>query len=41
MELPFDREIASLYSRGIPFTVEMPEWRTRFREMATRLEAMT
>jgi len=40
MELPFDREIAKLYSRGIPFTTEMPEWRTRFRKLAEGLEAL-
>jgi len=30
MEIPFDREIAELYSRGIPFVERMPEWRTQF-----------
>jgi MinD superfamily P-loop ATPase len=37
MEIPFDRRIAELYSRGVPFTEEMTEWKPRFR---TLLEAM-
>jgi len=40
MEIPFDREIAKLYSRGIPFAAEMSEWKMRFRELAERLEAL-
>ena len=38
MEIPFDRGIAELYSRGIPFVDEMPKWRQRFRELADRIE---
>lgn len=30
MEIPQSQEIASLYSKGIPFVLEMPEWRERF-----------
>jgi MinD superfamily P-loop ATPase len=30
LEIPFDRKIAELYSKGIPFVQEMPEWRERF-----------
>jgi MinD superfamily P-loop ATPase len=33
MEIPYDRKIAELYSRGIPFSLEMDEWKTRFREL--------
>jgi MinD superfamily P-loop ATPase len=33
LEIPFNREIAELYSRGVPFVLEMPEWSTRFVEM--------
>lgn len=33
LEIPFDRKIAELYSRGIPFVLEMPEWADRFVEM--------
>jgi MinD superfamily P-loop ATPase len=34
MEIPFDRRIAELYSRGIPFVRAMPEWRQRFMDLA-------
>ncbi|SES85875.1 MinD superfamily P-loop ATPase, contains an inserted ferredoxin domain [Methanococcoides vulcani] len=30
MKIPYDREIARLYSQGIPFVNEMPEWKDRF-----------
>jgi MinD superfamily P-loop ATPase len=38
MEIPFDRGIAELYSRGVPFVEEMPKWRQRFRELADRVQ---
>ena len=31
LEIPFQRKIAELYSRGIPFVVEMPEWTMKFQ----------
>ncbi len=33
MEIPFDRHIAELYSRGVPFVTELPEYRSRFQEV--------
>ena len=30
MEIPFDKKIAELYSRGVPFVTEMPEWKEKF-----------
>ena len=33
MEIPYERRIAELYSKGIPFTAEMPEWKPRFQEL--------
>jgi MinD superfamily P-loop ATPase len=33
MEIPFNKKIAELYSRGVPFVNEMPEWKTKFQEM--------
>jgi MinD superfamily P-loop ATPase len=30
LEIPFQRRIAELYSKGIPFSLEMPEWKERF-----------
>ena len=38
MEIPFDRRIAELYSRGVPFVEAMPEWRQRFRDLVERIE---
>jgi MinD superfamily P-loop ATPase len=31
LEIPFQRKIAELYSSGIPFVVEMPEWKKKFQ----------
>ena len=33
MKIPYSREIAELYSRGISFAQEMPEWRKKFEEL--------
>jgi MinD superfamily P-loop ATPase len=33
MEIPFDRRIAELYSRGTPFVAAMPEWKKRFMDL--------
>jgi MinD superfamily P-loop ATPase len=38
LEIPFQRKIAELYSRGIPFINEMPEWRTRFQRLFTEIK---
>jgi MinD superfamily P-loop ATPase len=40
MKIPFDRRIAELYSRGVPFVEEMPEWRQRFRDLVDRIGEM-
>ena len=37
MEIPYQKKIAELYSRGIPFSTEMPEWRERFRAAYSEL----
>jgi MinD superfamily P-loop ATPase len=34
MEIPFDRRIAELYSRGTPFVTVMPEWKKRFMDLS-------
>jgi MinD superfamily P-loop ATPase len=31
LEIPYQRKIAELYSRGVPFSVEMPEWKEKFQ----------
>jgi MinD superfamily P-loop ATPase len=33
LEIPHSREIAELFSEGIPFTQRMPEWQSKFREL--------
>jgi MinD superfamily P-loop ATPase len=33
LEIPFSKKIAQLYSRGVPFTSEMPEWKEKFRQV--------
>jgi len=38
MEIPFDRRIAELYSRGVPFVEEMPEWRQKFIDLVGQIE---
>lgn len=30
LEIPYDRKIAELYSRGIPFSLKMPDWKKNF-----------
>jgi MinD superfamily P-loop ATPase len=40
LEIPYQRRIAELYSRGIPFSSEMPEWKKKFQTVfnnATKL----
>lgn len=38
MEIPFDRKIAELYSRGEMLVEAMPEWKDRFKELFHRIE---
>ena len=38
MEIPFNKRIAQLYSRGIPFVVEMPEWEEKFQKLLDKIE---
>jgi len=33
LEIPYQRKIAELYSRGVPFSVEMPEWKEKFQTL--------
>ena len=33
LEIPFKRRIAELYSRGIPFVEEMPNWTKRLQQL--------
>jgi MinD superfamily P-loop ATPase len=38
MEIPYSRKIAELYSSGVPFVEEMPEWKEKFRELYNAVE---
>jgi MinD superfamily P-loop ATPase len=40
MEIPYQRRIAALYSRGIPFSIEMPEWTGRFHMLYDEIKAV-
>jgi MinD superfamily P-loop ATPase len=40
MEIPFDRQIAESYSRGEMFTIAIPRWKARFRELQEQIEAL-
>jgi MinD superfamily P-loop ATPase len=40
LEIPFDRKIAELYSQGIPFAREMPEWRQQFKGLYSQIEGL-
>lgn len=33
MKIPLDENIARLYSKGIPFVLELPEWKERFLDL--------
>ena len=37
MKIPFDRKIADFYSKGVPFVLEMEEWKERFRMMVDEI----
>ncbi len=38
LEIPFQRKIAELYSQGIPFTLETPEWKEEFQMLWKEIE---
>jgi len=38
LKIPLDRRIATLYSKGIPFIEEMPEWRDAFVKLFQDIE---
>ena len=37
MRIPFERKIAELYAKGIPFAKALPEWRERFSALYERI----
>jgi MinD superfamily P-loop ATPase len=40
MEIPMERRIAELYSRGTIFVQEMPEWKARFRDLLENIKEL-
>jgi MinD superfamily P-loop ATPase len=40
MEIPFDRRIAEIYSRGETIIEAMPEWKPRFQALFRKIEAV-
>ncbi len=40
LEIPFRRRIAELYSRGIPFILEMPEWKNKFQTLLKEIDKL-
>jgi MinD superfamily P-loop ATPase len=38
LEIPFQRRIAELYSRGMPFILKMPEWIDRFQHLLSEIK---
>jgi MinD superfamily P-loop ATPase len=37
LEIPYQRKIAELYSRGVPFSLEMPEWKEKFQTLFSKI----
>jgi MinD superfamily P-loop ATPase len=37
LEIPYQRRIAELYSRGVPFSLEMPEWEEKFQTLYSEI----
>jgi MinD superfamily P-loop ATPase len=40
MEIPYDRKIAELYSRGVPFSLELPQWKPKFQALFTQIKEL-
>jgi len=38
LEIPYQRKIAELYSKGIPFSLEMPEWGEEFQTLFSEIK---
>ncbi len=41
LEIPYDRRIAELYSKGVPFSKELPGWTEKFQMLYQKIEALT
>lgn len=40
LEIPYQRKIAELYSRGVPFSLEMPEWKEKFQALFSEIKRL-
>jgi len=40
LEIPYQRKIAELYSRGVPFSLEMPEWKEKFQTLFNEISEL-
>jgi MinD superfamily P-loop ATPase len=40
MEIPYQRRIAELYSKGVPFSLEMPEWEAKFQVLYGEIQGL-
>jgi MinD superfamily P-loop ATPase len=40
LEIPYERRIAELYSKGIPFCLEMPEWEDKFKTLYSEIKGV-
>jgi MinD superfamily P-loop ATPase len=41
LEIPYDRKIAELYSKGIPFSSEMPHWKSSFQNLFNEIRRLS
>ncbi len=39
-EIPYQRKIAELYSKGIPFSLEIPGWKEKFRKLFNEVKVL-
>jgi len=39
-EIPYERRIAELYSKGVPFSLEMPEWADKFQMLYSEIKGL-
>lgn len=40
LKIPFEREFAHLYSNGIPFVIDYPEWKEQFRALFAEIRGV-
>ena len=40
LEIPYERRISELYSKGIPFCSEIPEWVDKFQQIYSKIEEL-